>query len=234
MSSFSATLLRNITELLADSPGRTAILGHTSTGLEAAALVRRLAGEAALIGVFDPDLQVPTSGVQPWDTLTPSSPEVLVIAADAGKERLLLAAATALDEHGPLPRVALAGIAHQEQPVDEIFDTLEAPALVPSYATGHPHTRAHLYDCLASAATTGRSGAIVELGAFKGGTSVWLAKAAAALGLHDTPVIAFDSWDGFPPRRSLLDLYEHPRCIFRDIDAVRAYTAPHNIETGRG
>jgi len=76
----------------------------------------------------------------------------------------------------------------------------------------------------------GRRGAVVELGAFKGGTSVWLAKATAGLGLSDCPVIAFDAWDGFPPRRSLLDLYEHPRCVFRDLEAVRAYTMPYGIE----
>jgi O-methyltransferase len=47
-------------------------------------------------------------------------------------------------------------------------------------------------------------------------------------------VIGFDAWDGFPPRRSLLDLYEHPRCVFRDLEAVRAYTEPYGIELVAG
>jgi len=125
--------------------------------------------------------------------------------------------------------VVLGGLGHQDAR-DPVFDELEAPALVTSYATGHPYTRAHLYDCLRSAAAHGRSGAVVELGAFKGGTAVWLAKAVGRLGLRDTPVIAFDAWDGFPPRRSLLDLYEHPRCVFRDLDGIRRATEPYGIE----
>jgi hypothetical protein len=125
--------------------------------------------------------------------------------------------------------VVLAGLGHQEE-LDPLFEELEAPALVPSYATGHPRTRVHLYDCLKAAAENNCEGAVVELGAFKGGTSVWLARAVRLLGLKNTKVVAFDSWDGFPPRRSLLDLYEHPRCVFRDLDAVRAYTAPYGVE----
>jgi len=134
-----------------------------------------------------------------------------------------------LDANDPLPQVILGGLGQQEHP-DPIYEDLEAPAMVPSYATGNPRTRAHLYDCLRAAAANGRDGAVVELGAFKGGTSVWLARAVAALGLEDSNVIAFDAWDGFPPRRSILDLYEHPRCVFRDLDAVRAYTEPHGVE----
>ena len=59
---------------------------------------------------------------------------------------------------------------------------------------------------------------------------MWLAEAVRRLDLRGTPVIAFDAWDGFPPRRSLLDLYEHSRCVFRDLEAVRRYTEPYGIE----
>lgn len=230
MSVFRDALLEDLAECLATGPRRTAILGLTPAALDAAAAVRRLAGKDALLGIFDPDAPVDRTGLTPWSQLATASPDIVVIADDAGKEHLLIAAADALDDLDPLPRVVLAGLAHQDRPGNALLERLEAPALVPSYATGHPHTRAHLFDCLLVAAARGRRGAIVELGAFKGGTSVWLAKAARALGLHETPVIAFDAWDGFPPRRSLLDLYEHPRCVFRDLDAVRAYTEPYGIE----
>ena len=39
-----------------------------------------------------------------------------------------------------------------------------------------------------------------------------------------------DSWAGFPPRRSVLDLYEHPRCVFTDLEAVRAYVEPFGVK----
>ncbi len=199
---------------LARGARRVAVIGQTPDALAVTAALTSLGAEVAHL--------------QP-EALLRYAPDVLVVADDAGKESLLRAAASALDG-GPLPAVVLHGIAHQEVHPDPRFDDLEAPALVPSYATGHPHTRAHLFDCLRWAAENGRHGAIVELGAFKGGTAVWLARAASELGLRDTPVIAFDSWDGFPPRRSLLDLYEHPRCVFRDLEAVRRYTEPYGIE----
>jgi O-methyltransferase len=219
-------LLEGLTRYLAAGDLGVAILGLTGEALEVLGGAESLGAAAA---IFDPDAGPGTHPrLLPWAELADFGPQVIVIASDEGKEGLLTAAASALDG-STIPHCVLAGLGHQDRE-DALFEHLEAPALVPSYATGHPHTRAHLYDCLRDASTHGRSGAIVELGAFKGGTSVWLAKAARRLGLTSSPVIAFDYWDGFPPRRSLLDLYEHPRCVFRDIDAVRAYTQPHGIE----
>jgi predicted O-methyltransferase YrrM len=227
MTRLADQLTAKVAEYVAAGLTRVAVLGLTAEGLAVTTASSRLGGEVLL---FDPDA-LPTQHrlLAPWRDLAQSSPDVVVIAADRGKERLLRAAADVLDGMLPLPRVVLGGLGHQNLR-DPDFEKLEAPALVPSYATGHPQTRAHLYDCLRSAATHGRSGAVVELGAFKCGTSVWLAKAIRQLGLRNAPVIAFDAWDGFPPRRSLLDLYEHPRCVFRDLEAVRRYTEPYNIE----
>lgn len=227
MSALEEQLVSELAEHLAAGRTRVAIIGLTREALAVAAAAYGLGGDAA---IFDPD---PLAGGHPWGApwpeLAASAPDVVVVAADRDKERLLRAAADAFDGTSPLPHVVLSGLGHQEVR-DSVFDELEAPALVPSYATGHPHTRAHLYDCLKSAAAHGRSGAVVELGAFKGGTAVWLAKAVSRLGLRDAPVIAFDAWDDFPPRRSLLDLYEHPRCVFRDLHAVRQSTETYGIE----
>jgi O-methyltransferase len=224
-------LLDEVADHLAAGRVDVGVLGLTADGLQVAAGVNAMGGVASM---FDPSAEPGSHpDLLPWARLAETAPNVVVVAADSDKETLLRAAAAALDGASPVPHVVLAGMAHQDRP-DPVFEELEAPALVPSYATGHPHTRRHLYDYLRAAAAVGRSGAIVELGAFKGGTSVWLAKAVRRLGLHGTPVIAFDAWDGFPPRRSMLDLYEHPRCVFRDLDAVRAYTGPYGIELVSG
>jgi O-methyltransferase len=226
MTTILEDLKAQSTQQLAAGHTTVAIIGLTA---EALALVPHLQTLGADTAIFDPSPPCPHPALSPWEQLTAYAPSLVVIASDERKERLLKAAAETLDSQPVLPQTVLAGLAHQEL-ADPVFDELEAPALVPSYATGHPNTRRHLYDCLRAAAHHGRRGAIVELGAFKGGTIVWLARATRALGLDDTPVIAFDAWDGFPPRCSLLDLYEHPRCVFRDLDAVRAYTARHKIE----
>ncbi|HET7053998.1 MAG TPA: class I SAM-dependent methyltransferase [Solirubrobacterales bacterium] len=206
---------------------KVAVIGLGPEALQVRAALSALGGE---VEIYDPRESVAADQrLAPWSQLGAAKPQLVVIARDTEKEELLRAAADVLDANDPLPQVILSGVGQQERS-DPIFEDLEAPAMVPSYATGNPHTRAHLYDCLRAAAANGREGAVVELGAFKGGTSVWLARAAAALGLKDSRVIAFDAWEGFPPRRSILDLYEHPRCVFRDLEAVRAYTEPHGIE----
>lgn len=215
------------TAALAAGRTRVAVVGLGPEALKVVAALRTMGGDVAL---YDPCETVEgDQRLAPWSQLGPAEPHLVVIARDAEKEKLLQAAAAVLDANDPLPQVILAGLGQQRRS-DPIFEELEAPAMVPSYATGNPHTRAHLYDCLRAAAANGLQGAVVELGAFKGGTSVWLARTVAALGLKGSTVIAFDAWDGFPPRRSILDLYEHPRCVFRDLDAVRAYTEPHGIE----
>lgn len=231
MSELARQLSEEAATHLAAGRTEVAVIGLCAEAIEVAAALEALGANATLFDPSDPDGSHPA--LEAWAQLGASGTELVVIGSDERKVELLRAAAEVLDEADPLPHVVLAGLAHQEAS-EAAFEELEAPALVSSYATGHPHTRRHLYDCLRFAAEQGRSGAVVELGAFKGGTSVWLAKAVRALGLKDCPVIGFDAWDGFPPRRSLLDLYEHPRCVFRDLEAVRAYTEPFEIELVAG
>jgi PAS domain-containing protein len=226
---FTTELTARALELIARHRSRrVALLGDTPTAwavrsaLEIAGLADRV------VAVFD-RADADRESVRSLRSLAEAAPDLLIVCDDAGKESLLLAAQDALSDVSDLPNVALAGVAHLDFH-DDIFDELDAPALVPSYATGSPHTRVHLFQCLKAAAAAGLSGAIVEFGAFKGGTTAWLARTADRLGLSDSRVIGFDTWDGFPPRRSLLDLYEHPRCVFTDVDAVRAYTEPLGVE----
>jgi O-methyltransferase len=227
MSGIAQELITEAAAALGTGHTKVAVIGLGSDALEVTAALGALGGEVA---IYDPRETVAgDQRLTPWAQLGTAEPQLVVIARDAEKEELLRAAADMLDANDHLPQVILAGLGQQER-FDPTFEELEAPAMVPSYATGNPRTRAHLYDCLRAAAALDLKGAVVELGAFKGGTSVWLARAVVALGLEGSNVIAFDAWDGFPPRRSVLDLYEHPRCVFRDLDAVRAYTEPHGIE----
>jgi O-methyltransferase len=46
---------------------------------------------------------------------------------------------------------------------------------------------------------------------------------------QDWPVFGFDTFAGFPPRRSPLDMYDHPGCIFTDLPAVRRYLEGRNV-----
>jgi O-methyltransferase len=205
---------------------RVALLGAKVTAFDVRARLTAAGLDELVLGVFAVDA---TESCLPLAQLKAAAPDVLVVCADAEKADLLAEYRAQTGDPLPPPDVVVAGTAHLALR-DPVFAELDAPALVPSYATGSPLTRVHLYQCLRAAASAGLEGAIVEFGAFKGGTTAWLARTARRLGLGGSKVIGFDSWDGFPDRRSVLDMYEHPRCVFTDLDAVRAYTDPLGIE----
>lgn len=229
IDAFADVLVARTLERIAErAPRRIAVLGFTPAGLAVHAALTASGIDIRVVGIFD-DAPAADGLARPIAALAELKHDLLVVASDENKAECLLAYRSAVGEHRNPPDVVLAGIRHLEFR-DEQFDRLNAPALVPSYATGSPYTREHLFQCLKGAAQAGRRGAIVEFGAFKGGTTAWLARVAADLGLDECRVIAFDSWAGFPRRRSVLDLYDHPRCVFTDLDAVRAYVAPFGVE----
>lgn len=229
----AADLLTQLLPQLAQQPGPVLLLGRTSDAVQLAAHMRALGFQGFLLGIADP--------VEPaallddhlaWSMVPQHDPAYLVICHDRDKESLLRSYLHIRRPDAPLPTAVIGGIEHFAFD-DASFAESDAPALVPSYATGYPYTRVHMFQHLQAAARAGLSGAVVEFGAFKGGTTAWLARTLRQLGL-DVPVFAFDSWDGFPPRRSLLDMYEHPRCVFRDLPAVRAYLEPLGVQLIEG
>ena len=209
---------------------RIALLGLSAEALELQDLLHLRGWHARLVGIFDPD--VPAGAhvdlVKPWSDFANEQLDLVVVCDDAGKERLLRACDRELGPTNQLPDVVIAGMAHFNFR-GAVFDELDRPAMVPSYATGTANTRIHLFQCLEAAAAANLTGAVIELGAFKGGTTAWLARVTKRLGLSSR-VIGFDSWSGFPPRRSVLDLYTHPRCVFTDLDSVRKYVEPLGVE----
>jgi O-methyltransferase len=74
---------------------------------------------------------------------------------------------------------------------------------------------------------------VAEFGMFKGGTTMFLSRVIERLGA-DWPVIGFDTFGGFPPRRSPLDMYDHPGCVFTDLTAVQRYLDGQHVEIVAG
>jgi len=226
-------LLDQLLEAFTRTPGSILILGCTPTALELRVELVALGLGDKLLGIAHPGSAADHKlCLVEWASLDHMAIDYLVVASDDDKERLLRSFAEEVQLLPHLPQVILTGVAHLSF-CDELYAELDAPALVPSYATGYPFTRVHMYQHLRAAAESGLSGAIVEFGAFKGGTTAWLARVAHRLGL-DVPILAFDSWDGFPPRRSVLDMYSHPRCVFNDLDAVKTYLEPLGVEIVTG
>jgi O-methyltransferase len=157
-------------------------------------------------------------GTRPLDTLADTEYDMLVIAEDQDKEAII---AAALPFIRGTPKLVVGGYAHLSFH-DELFEQEQAQLLVPSIANGYPNTLPHLYQCLQNAARLELEGAVVEFGTFMGGTAMLLARLARALG-RDWRVVTFDTFDGFPARKSPLDMYDHPDCVFTDEAAVRRY-----------
>ena len=216
---------RTLDRIVRTNAQHVALLSFTAASLTVRGALATAGLDERVLGIYDDAAE---SDTRPVADLRDQPHDLLVVCEDADKAAALNRYRLVVGEQAVPPEVVLAGTAHLEYRNAD-FDLLNAPALVPSYATGSPYTREHLFQCLQAAAANGLRGAIVEFGAFKGGTTAWLARATKHLGLVDSPVIGLDSWTGFPPRRSVLDLYEHPRCVFTDLEAVRAYTEPFGV-----
>ena len=84
------------------------------------------------------DPRPPAAGLS---VLVKHAHDLLVVGVDAEKASLLDAYRRHISDRDEPPDVVLAGTAHLDY-ADPDFAALNAPALVPSYATGSPHTRA--------------------------------------------------------------------------------------------
>jgi O-methyltransferase len=218
-------------ELLAGSR-RVAVLGLTTVTLRLLDALAASGLVSAVEGVFTTstaptiELRVP---VAPMARLGEKDLDVLVVASDEDKQEILLAA---LPHIQGTPKVIVAGYGHLEFR-ERIYREEQARLLVPSLANGYPNSLPHLYQCLVNAARLGLRGVVAEFGMFKGGTTMFLARVIDRLGAG-WPVIGFDTFAGFPARRSPLDMYDHPDCVFTDVDAVQRYLAGHHVEIVAG
>lgn len=231
-------LVSDLRTELAHGVRRIGILGLTSVVPRLLSALADDLGPDLVAGVFAPlpdlggdddgrpPLRVP---IRPLADLASTDLDVLVVAADVGKEDLLLAALPYLRR---TPKVLVSGYGHLSFR-DPGFQEALSELRVPSLANGYPNSRVHLYQCLTNAARLGLAGVVAEFGMFQGGTTMFLARVIEHLGVT-WPVIGFDTFDGFPARRSPLDMYDHPDCGQTDLDAVRRYVAGHNVEIVAG
>jgi hypothetical protein len=224
-----AKLLEDTQRELLAGTGPVAVVGLTPVTLRLLASLASTGLDRAVQAVYavvngenGPPLTVP---VRPLDALCQAGCQVLVVAADTEKEDLLCAA---LPFVTGTPKVIVAGYGHLDFR-DRVFEEEQAQLLVPSLANGYPYSLVHLYQCLANAARLRLSGSVAELGMFKGGTTMFMSRVIERLGAS-WPVIGFDTFGGFPLRRSPLDMYDHPGCVFTDEAAVRRYLDGRDVE----
>lgn len=222
-----ARLVEDLESALLDGATAVAILGATPTALRLVEHLTRIGLNSCIQGIYAGNPAA--ASVQSFDQLRGRRFDVVVVADDADKEVLLLAALPYLTG---TPKVVVAGYGHLTYRDPDYHDEL-AGLLVPSLANGYPNILPHLHQCLLNAARLGLRGVVAEFGMFKGGTTMFLSRVIERLGVG-WPVIGLDTFNGFPPRRSPLDMYDHPDCVYTDLDAIRRYLAGRDIEIVAG
>lgn len=185
----------------------------------------------AEVTVFSEDqfVHLMAATVQPVKRLRIVRPTVVVVMENAQKEELLW---NVVDDLGHNPKLIISGYQHYSF-LDSRFKELAGNLLSPSIANGYPSTLIHIYECLVNADRLGLKGSIVEFGVFKGGTTRFIADLTNALE-QKWEVFGFDTFGGFPSRRSPLDMYDHPGAEFSDFDSVKRYLEPVGVNLVQG
>ena len=218
---------RLIEALAKREPGaRVAIVGWSAAAIELAGDPIFSLGTASLVGRYAPQAG---GSVLPLPELVSARCDVVVVAEDEGKELLLKEVAELVPA---ATTIVIGGFGHFAFR-DDVYDRVRRDALVPSFANGYPSCLVHIYQCLRNAHARGLIGVVAEFGMFKGGTTMLMSRFIEELGA-DWRVIGFDTFDGFPPKRSPLDMYAHPDCVFLDVDILRALFAGRNVEIVEG
>lgn len=206
---------------------RIGIVGNTPVTCDLIRALTEMRVYGQLTGIYLPS-PIPSTIEPPYtpiERLREDGPTILLIASDGDKEWLISQALPYLTAH---TRILIGGFAHFEFH-DPIFAEETGNALIPSFANGYPNSLIHIFQCLQNAAHRSLDGVVAEFGMFKGGTTMLISRFIERLG-KDWKVFGFDSFAGFPPPRSPLDMYAHPDCVYLDEALVRRMFQSRNVE----
>jgi hypothetical protein len=160
--------------------------------------------------------------ISDWTVIQPSeigsiAPRFLMIGLDEEKEEALRAFAR---HSTAAPEVLMAGTENYEFR-DSTFDRLVRESYVKSHAGGYSNMLVHLYQCLRYILQRGLQGDVAEFGVYKAGTTSFIARCLKEFD-HNATVFGFDTFAGFPKRRSVLDTHADPEDEYLDQPTVQA------------
>lgn len=231
---FVSELVQEVVQAIAEGSQRIVVWGIKEGGLGVLSTLYSMGLISFVSGIIDSSARAQGRSffgveVQTPDGLSRMELDTLVIASDEGKETILSQFAR-ID--GRIPRIIVGGQANYEFG-DPIYQQLQRSCPVKSKAGGYPHMLLHLYQALKYVAVRELKGDIAEFGVYQGGTTVFMAKVLRHYG-HTGRIYGFDTFSGFPQRRSALDIYRDAKCEFPDFETVRNYCSPYNIELIQG
>ena len=218
-----------LNELIVDGVRRILVIkiDQSSGQIEEAVCAAR---EAAGVGV-DVMLTTWRNNDFEGEDLIRFDPDALVVCTDVSKDEIL-SRLNRLDWLR-LPKVITFGVAHQES-ISRSVEEIEQIGGEKSHATGYPFAKAHIFEILRSLRERHCSGWVVELGVFRGGTLLMMNQILKKLSFDGPQLVGFDTFDGFPPRRCLLDLFAMEEFVNRDFDGTAQRLGAEGIRLVRG
>jgi O-methyltransferase len=236
---FVSAIVAQVLEALSEGASALLLWGYTAASFTIIAELNRLGVQSEfLVGLVDERASLSGRAIGTIRVFAPSEIagitfDTIVIATDEGKEEALRSCVQALGAHNRNARVILAGLGHLEFR-DTTFEEIVQSCLVKSYATGYSRSLIHLYQSIRYLGAKQARGDVAEFGICKGGTVVFIKKVLERFGLVDATVYGFDIFEGFPSKRSLLDLYRHPKCEFKDFETVVSYCERFGVKVIKG
>lgn len=143
--------------------------------------------------------------------------DTLVITSDKNKEEILK---RFIEVDSRKPRIIFAGISHM-QFNDSVFYDIYESCIVKSYAGGYENSLIHIYQSLKYLAINKIYGSIAEFGMFKGGTLLFTKKVLEYYCNNKYRYFGFDTFEGFPEKKSALDLYSYKKCEYKHYGDVK-------------
>jgi hypothetical protein len=145
------------------------------------------------------------------------------------KEDILMALKNGLTS---LPKIKIFGNKNYEFN-DKAFWRIKSSLHVKSKAGGYPEMLVHIYQSIKYIAANNLEGDVIELGTYRGGTTVFIAKTLQHF-KGNRNFYSFDTFSGFPTRSSILDIFEEEEYYQNDYDTVEGYCSLHNIQLIKG
>jgi hypothetical protein len=231
---FVTELVQEIVQAIAEGSQRIILWGIKGRGVAILSGLNSMGLISFVCGIIDTDAMAQGRSffglvVQPPKSLSHIEFDTLVIASDEGKETIL---SQFVQVDNRIPRIILGGRANYEFE-DPVYQQLQRSCPVKSKAGGYAYMLVHLYQSLQYVAMRKLQGNVAEFGVYQGGTTVFMAKVLQHYG-HAGRIYGFDTFSGFPQRKSALDIYRDTKCEFPDYEAVRNYCSPYNIELIQG
>lgn len=112
------------------------------------------------------------------------------------------------------------------------YDILRSCSVKPK-SGGYQNMLIHIYQALEYLSNNKKYGDVIEFGVYQGGTTVFIAKTLEYFN-NFSKIYGFDTFTGFPPPRSSLDLFYDTKYQFTDFNTVKKYCSQYNIELIKG